>query len=154
LIMKKVGIGLLLGIGLVGDAIGVDFEDIKKDKEFQCVVEAVYHESRGEGREGWVWVSSVILNRVANEKYPNKPCAVVTDSGAFSYRTVLDKEDRTVDNQELFHKIQVSVYMTKLARTDVDLTDGALFFHSTDIQPHWADDRRYITTIGNHKFYK
>ena len=48
-----------------------------KANEFECLVEAIYHEARGEEFIGMLAVAGVVLTRKESSKYPNTICGVV-----------------------------------------------------------------------------
>ena len=47
------------------------------DGEKLCLAQAIYHEARGESREGQLAVANVIINRAFSKKYPSTICGVV-----------------------------------------------------------------------------
>ena len=49
--------------------------------EQQCLAEAMYHEARGEGKEGMYAVAAVIVNRVEDKRFPNSVCDVIYEGG-------------------------------------------------------------------------
>ena len=48
-----------------------------KADNFNCLVEAVYHEARSESLLGMLSVANVILTRKENSNFPNTICQVV-----------------------------------------------------------------------------
>jgi hypothetical protein len=47
------------------------------DDEMLCLTQAIYHEARGESRDGQLAVANVIINRAMSKKYPSTICGVV-----------------------------------------------------------------------------
>ena len=47
------------------------------DGEKLCLAQAIYHEARGESKEGQLAVANVIINRAMSKKYPSSICGVV-----------------------------------------------------------------------------
>ncbi len=120
----------------------------------RCLALAMYWEARGEGRHGMVAVGSVVLNRVADRRFPNNACDVVFQGGEtppcqFSWWCD-GKSDRPT-HQGLW---RTSLTLANELLTDPpgDPTQGALFFHSTSIKPPWKRTR--VAHIGNHVFYR
>ena len=46
-------------------------------RSVQCLAMNMYHEARGQGSAGLLAVSSVVLNRVADKRFPNDICEVI-----------------------------------------------------------------------------
>ena len=55
-----------------------------KSNDCKHIAEAVYHEARGEGKQGMVAVANVIMNRTKSRNI--SPAAVVQQPRQFSYR--------------------------------------------------------------------
>jgi len=125
--------------------------------ETECLATAMYHEARGEGERGMVAVAFVIYNRVASQLFPKSYCQVVLQKSQFSFTT-----DRNPDNIKDW-----GTYAKVLAMA-VELVENggfqrkkspvgnALFFNSFRRNSGWsyANARKFITTIGNHHFFK
>ena len=119
-----------------------------------CVALAMYWEARGEGLRGMQAVGSVILNRVADQRFPETPCGVVQQGGEtppcqFSWWCD-GKSDRPTNRTQWSTALTVADQM--LTRRPNDATGGALFFHSTAIRNPWR--RQQTARIGNHVFYR
>ncbi len=120
----------------------------------RCVALAMYWEARGEGREGMLAVGSVVLNRVADRRFPNSVCGVVYEGGEtppcqFSWWCD-GKSDRPT--QEVAWSESLGLAYELLAARPKDPTDGALFFHNTSVRPSWRRER--TARIGDHVFYR
>ena len=123
-------------------------------KEQQCLALAMYWEARGEGARGMQAVGSVILNRVADNRFPNSACQVVRDGGEvppcqFSWWCD-GKSDRPRDFQAWQGAMSIADDILHGKRRDP--TRGALYFHSTTVSPKWRLQR--VARIGNHVFYR
>jgi len=120
----------------------------------QCLALALYWEARGEGRQGMLAVSSVVLNRIEDERFPDTVCGVVYEGGESppcQFSWWCDGKSDDPINQAKWSEV-FSLAHTFLARRPQDPTDGALFYHATSIQNPW---RRQLTAqIGNHIFYR
>jgi N-acetylmuramoyl-L-alanine amidase len=119
-----------------------------------CLAEAMYWEARGEGADGMLAVSSVILNRVKDERFPGTVCAVIREGGEsppcqFSWWCD-GKSDYPTDRAQWGEILDLS--FTVLATRPKDPTDSALFYHASYLKTPW---RRELTAqIGNHIFYR
>jgi N-acetylmuramoyl-L-alanine amidase len=123
-------------------------------KSQQCLAMALYWEARGEGREGMLAVSSVVLNRIEDERFPDSVCGVLQEGGESppcQFSWWCDGKSDAPTNQTTWSEVD-SLAHTFLATRPQDPTDGALFNHATSIQRPW---RRQLTAqIGNHIFYR
>ena len=119
-----------------------------------CLALAMYWEARGEGTAGMQAVGAVVLNRVADPRFPDTACAVVKEGGErppcqFSWWCD-GKSDRPSSAAAWSAALAVADGM--LSGPYRDRTNGALFFHSTAIRSPWQ--RQQTATIGNHVFYR
>lgn len=126
-------------------------------KDLECLAEAIYFEARGESLDGQRAVAEVILNRVKSKKFPNSICEVVRQGTGrkhncqFSY--YCDGRPELVHEDEAFDKID-SWSRDYPIRSSKGLTGGALYFHATNVQPHWASHFHRSAKVGRHIFYR
>ena len=56
----------------------VNANEVKYDmSSVKCLTDNMYHEARDQGTAGFLGVSSVVLNRVRDKRFPNTICEVV-----------------------------------------------------------------------------
>lgn len=132
--------------------------DIYGSPNVECVIEAVYFESRGESVEGWKATTEVIVNRSKMDKYPDTLCEVVQQNKQFSYRNGKTKEQLKYDNPMVVYKISQTVYQhlydieknpkKRMLPECVSHYDGKAFK-----KPYWASKMRMVKEIGAHQFY-
>ncbi len=127
-----------------------------------CLAQAIYHEARGESRDGQLAVANVIINRAFSKKFPTTICGVVyqnADKGRYKCqftfacdgRSDMGRErtawDRSVElATQAFHEFQQG------DRPGV-VPDSALFYHTTEVSPDWSNTFRRVAAIGSHIFY-
>jgi len=132
------------------------------DSERTCLAQAIYHEARGEPREGQLAVANVIINRAFSKKYPQTICGVVfqnADKGRYKCQFTFACDGRSDVGTEraawnrsvklaetAFHEFQTG------DRPGV-IPDSALFYHTTSVAPGWGNKFRRVATIGSHIFY-
>jgi len=132
------------------------------DSERTCLAQAIYHEARGESREGQLAVANVIINRAFSKKYPRTICGVVfqnADKGRYKCQFTFACDGRSDIGTEraawnrsvklaetAFHEFQTG------DRPGV-IPDSALFYHTTSVAPGWGNKFRRVATIGSHIFY-
>ncbi|WP_232831334.1 cell wall hydrolase [Pseudogemmobacter bohemicus] len=124
-------------------------------REWQCLTEAIYFESRGESLKGQFAVAEVILNRRDSGLYPASVCGVVRQAGGggcqFSYTcNGTSTTMRDGDAREVAGRI-ASVMLSGAPR---DLTAGATHFHTRGVKPSWSKRFAQTTAIGSHLFYR
>ena len=51
--------------------------NINQIKSIECLALNMYHEARGQGSAGLLAVTSVVLNRVKDKRFPNTICEVI-----------------------------------------------------------------------------
>jgi spore germination cell wall hydrolase CwlJ-like protein len=67
--------------------------------EINCLAKAVYHEARGEPREGQLAIAKTVLNRVSDPKFPKSVCKVVYQPNQFTnIRRLVIKDAKAWDN--------------------------------------------------------
>ena len=137
----------------VADAADRAAPDYRPDAK-RCLVETLYHEARGEGREGMLAVGAVVLNRKASVAYPDTVCGVVRQSddlGRCQFSWFCDGRSDALPTGGAVRQAE-AVAEALLAGTD-DPTGGATSFHAARVRPAWADELSETARIGRHVFY-
>lgn len=132
--------------------------DIYGSQNIECIIEAVYHEARGESVDGWKAVTEVILNRTNLDQYPDTICEVVHQNKQFSYRNGDKKNNLRYYEPIPLYNITKTVYhhlyeinkdsKKKILPDCVSHYDGKSFS-----KPHWAKHMNMVKEIGGHQFY-
>ena len=131
-------------------------------RELKCLALNIYHEARGESKEGQYAVAVVTLNRRDAKRYPDDVCRVVyqwgwnkkrnAQIGAFSWTTDqladIPKESNAWRDA---YAIAEEVYNNRYERGSLR---DALFYHADYVKPRWARNKTRIAKIGRHIFYK
>ncbi|MEM6438911.1 MAG: cell wall hydrolase [Pseudomonadota bacterium] len=124
------------------------------EDDLQCLARAIYHEARGEPRDGRMAVAEVVLNRVDHPDYPDTICGVVHDRrfGGCQFSWVCmgvapPRQGRVfADAQSLAARM--------IAAPRRPLTRGATHFHTRAINPGWARRLTRTAIYGEHVFYR
>lgn len=124
-------------------------------KPHACLTEAIYFEARGTSHEGQRAVGEVILNRVADSRFPATVCTVVdhrfNGSCQFSYRC--DSISEEFGNKLDLATAQ-AIARDLLTERGADITNGALFFHAASMSPgSWFSSLRRHGPFGGNIFY-
>lgn len=118
------------------------------NKESDILLRIAMAEAEGEGTEGKALVMRVVLNRVADEEFPDDVENVVFQQGQF--QPVSD--NGRYWNVEPDAECYKALYMVQCENWDE--TEGALYFCRTGSSPWMENNTEYLFTIGNHSFYK
>tara|TARA_R110000803_G_scaffold78073_2_gene143074 strand:+ start:4409 stop:4954 length:546 start_codon:yes stop_codon:yes gene_type:complete len=132
-----------------------------------CLAQNIYFESANQPEVGRMAVAQVVINRVYDDQFPDSICGVVYQS--------YTRENWKGDIVPILHKCQFSWYCD--GKSDVptdsqtwsealdladsimsymafDVTSGALYYHTTSVDPYWNDYLTPTVTINDHIFYK
>lgn len=136
---------LILSIGaiLFGDYTPLDRS---------CATAAVYGEARGESELGQAMVAKVILNRVADKRWPGSVCAVVAQHRQFAgYHAVTPGAQSTV----AWRNAENIVDAVLAGQFSPGSCGRATHFHASWAYPAWATSRRMkrLCRIDSHIFY-
>ena len=133
-----------------------------------CLAQNIYHEARNESTAGMVAVANVTINRMRDPSFPNTICEVVFEGPHYTskksgkiypyknrcqFSWYCDGLSDKVKNTRKFNQIfTLSDYVIK--NPDLDITDGALFYHADYVNPGWAGRMNKVAQIDAHIFYK
>jgi spore germination cell wall hydrolase CwlJ-like protein len=139
------------------------FISAAKANDFNCLVEAIYHEARSEDVLSQLAVANVILTRVESSNFPNTICKVVHQGKYWKGNPIRNrchfsywcdgKSERMTDLKSLI-KI-LSVAEMALKGTQIKQTVGATHYHAAYVTPFWSSDPQFksLGQIGTHIFY-
>ena len=123
-------------------------------------------EARGEPFIGRVAVASVVMNRVADERFPNEICEVVYQGPTYKTRPDVPVRHRcqfsfycdgksdeiNFDTKPAQEALQVALMIADGMVFDV--TEGSTFYHAVYVNPAWAKTKTRVVQIQNHIFYR
>lgn len=126
-----------------------DKADLEKfsDAEMHCLSVAVYHEARGETRDGQLAVAQVVLNRARSGRFPKSICGVVLQPAQFSSI----RSNWNPRESAMWRRAQ-EIAQQAIEGERVHAVGDALYFHATHVQPGWRMQR--VAAVGNHIFYR
>jgi spore germination cell wall hydrolase CwlJ-like protein len=134
-----------------------------KADDFNCLVEALYHEARSESFIGMLSVANVILTRKESSNFPDTICKVVHQGKYWKGNPIKDKchfsywcdgrPERFTDMEGLIKSINVAEM--SLNGIQIKQTVGATHYHASYVTPGWASDPNFksLGQIGTHVFY-
>ena len=163
----------LLVAGLIAFPIvtSSDFPEHLPDseQELNCLALNMYHEARGEGTAGILAVSYVVLNRVNDSRFPDTICGVVKQGHHIKTKEGISqpiknkcqfswycdgKSDQPKNKRVYDRLVSFSKYILSPDTTQIDITDGALFYHAEYVSPSWSKTKQKTAKIGVHIFYR
>ena len=136
---------------------------VAKADEFNCLVEALYHEARSESFIGMLSVAGVILTRKESSNFPDTICKVVHQGKYWKGNPIKDKcqfsywcdgkPERFIDIEGLIKSLNVAEM--SLNGIQSKQTVGATHYHASYVTPGWASDPNFksLGQIGTHVFY-
>ena len=134
-----------------------------KADDFNCLVEALYHEARSESFIGMLSVANVILTRKESSNFPSTICKVVHQGKYWKGNPIKDKchfsywcdgrPERFTDIAGLIKSINVAEMSLK--GIQVRQTVGSTHYHASYVTPRWASNPHFksLGQLGNHIFY-
>lgn len=132
------------------------------DGEKLCLAQAIYHEARGESKEGQLAVANVIINRAMSKKYPSSICGVVfqnADKGRYKCQFTFACDGRSDVGREpgawrrSMQLAEAAFYEYQQGERPGVVPSSALFYHTTKVAPKWSHTYRRVAAIGSHIFY-
>jgi spore germination cell wall hydrolase CwlJ-like protein len=126
--------------------------------EMECLSKNIFYEAGVEDELGKFAVAQVTLNRVKDGGFGSNFCKVIYAKNRIKGKTTcafswtckryneppsgpLWKESQRVAEQFVRESIRLRPIQ------------DALYYHSTDVDPYWADDSKRIYRVGKHIFY-
>ena len=131
-----------------------------------CLALNTYHEAKNQSMIGQVATAQVVMNRVADSRYPNTVCEVVKQGPKYKGSDVPvrhkcqfswfcdGKSDEPKKDSEAWFKAQDYARIVLSGRIVLDVTEGATHYHATYVRPAWAKTKTRTTRIERHIFYR
>ena len=131
-----------------------------------CMAVNLYHEAGNQSMIGQMAVGQVVLNRVADDRFPNTVCEVVKQAVTyknsnkpvrwkcqFTWYCDGKKDEPNFESRTWRLALDhASILITK--RIVLDITEGATHYHATYVRPAWAKTKTRTTRFDRHIFYR
>ena len=137
---------------------------------FICLALNTYHEAKNQSMIGQIATAQVVMNRVADNRYPNTVCEVVKQGPhrpswenpekeypvkhRCQFSWYCDGKSDIPKNEKAWKKAQDYAYLVLYNRINLDVTEGATHYHATYVRPAWAKTKTRTTRIEKHIFYR
>jgi spore germination cell wall hydrolase CwlJ-like protein len=121
-----------------------------------CLAQNMWFEARGSSVSDQLAVAHVVLNRVADPRYPDDICAVVWQPKQFSW-THDGRSDRVRFGNRIDRRIWkelVQLSMAAMGGQLEDPTGGATHYHADYVRPDWARRMDLLIRIDDHLYYR
>lgn len=124
-------------------------------RQIQCMAVNSYFEARAEPREGIIAVHNVVMNRVADDRFPDTPCGVIYQRNrrGCQFSWFCDGRSDYPSNRELYSQLEQLAEEVYIGNYE-DITHGAQFYHATYVRPRWRHAMSETRRIGLHVFYE
>ena len=131
-----------------------------------CLALNTYHEAKNQSMIGQVATAQVVMNRVADSRYPNTVCEVVKQGPKYKGSDVPvrhkcqfswfcdGKSDAPKKDSKEWRMAQEYARIVLSGRNVLDVTEGATHYHATYVKPSWAKTKTRTTRIESHIFYR
>lgn len=115
-----------------------------------CLALAIYYEARNQPIDGQIEVAMVVMNRVADDKFPNDVCSVVYEPSQFSFT-----EDGKLERPKHSSWIEIKTLAKDILNHPKKYDDGnnVLYYHAHYVNPSWSNDYELVGKIADHLFY-
>jgi len=104
-----------------------------------------------------VAVAHVVINRVANDEFPESICQVIRQGGETLNRCQFswwcDGKPDVPTNPDAWQQA-IATARSVLAGESIDPTGGALYFHNEGVNPPWTGSLIRTGKIDAHVFYR
>lgn len=137
---------------------------------FICLALNTYHEAKNQSMVGQIATAQVVMNRVADDRYPNTVCEVVKQGPhrpswedpekeypirhRCQFSWYCDGKPDVPKNEKAWKKAQDVAFLVLYNRINLDVTEGATHYHATYVRPAWARTKTRTTRIEKHIFYR
>ena len=137
---------------------------------FICLALNTYHEAKNQSLVGQVATAQVVMNRVADDRYPNTICEVVKQGPTrpswenpekeypirhrCQFSWYCDGKPDVPKNEKAWRKAQDVAFLVLYNKINLDVTEGATHYHATYVRPAWARTKTRTTRIEKHIFYR
>jgi spore germination cell wall hydrolase CwlJ-like protein len=133
-------------------------KDRRLARERYCLAAAVYYEARGEPHSGQMAVAQVVLNRVADPRYPNTICGVVFQDENQRHRCQFSfacdgRPERPRPGEAWTRSLELAKEFQDGTRYSE--VEDATHYHASYVRPSWSrsNEMRRVGRIGGHIFY-
>jgi spore germination cell wall hydrolase CwlJ-like protein len=163
--MKRLVLAILAATQISATTVtGETFFNAEQRPQLYCLAQNIYYETRGSSRADQAAVADVVLNRVADHRYPNTICGVVRQGKKHADGSMVrnkcqfswycDGKSDWPTNQDAWNNAKSLAFNITVFGDFSGITEGATHYHADYVNPRWARHFTLTGTIGRHKFYR
>jgi len=127
------------------------------EKDIDLLARTAWGEARGEGVRGMQAVMNVIMNRAKQGGWWGDSIETVVKKrlqfSAWNENDPNRERMLTVNESDPWFRAALDLAKIAVRGELADITGGATHYHTTSINPTWADASKVTAQIGNHVFY-
>lgn len=164
--LKRILMTVCAVVSMSSAAESADFNE-----EMSCMADNMYWESRNQSFRGLIAVGNVVMNRVADPRYPNTICEVIKqgptrrswknptefypirDRCQFSWYCDGKSDEIPEVDANLYEYVRALAVKVS-GNFFGDITDGATHYHAYYVRPDWADTKTPTVRVDAHIFYR
>jgi len=132
-----------------------------------CLAKNIYFEAGNQSVAGKVAVANVTMNRVTHHRFPGTICNVVYQGptyinwkgnefpkrGRCQFSWYCDgKKDEPLDSRTWLESLRIADAVLYMEYQDI--SDGALWYHASYVEPAWSKHLHEVMTVDDHIFYR
>lgn len=132
----------------------------EQQKEFNCIVSGLWHESRGEPEAGIRAVMSVIYNRKNHKDYPDSFCGVILQPRQFSAfnnnKGLATKALKPIGakDKQVYDVVSYIAHQSILGRFRPVLDRDVLWYTNVRVKNQWIVRMKVVKIVSSHQFMK
>ena len=131
-----------------------------------CLALNIYHEAKNQSMLGQLAVAEVVMNRVEDTRFPDSVCEVIKQGITYKGTDVPilhkcqfswycdGKNDTPRDTVKFLEAKTHAKWVMDNYGIERDITDGALMYHASYVNPYWSKSYTKTSRIESHIFYK
>lgn len=126
------------------------------DEGITCLARTIYWEARGEDSASMEAVANVVMNRLAQKRFPNRICDVVREGreqGSCQFSWWCDGHTDEAEDEKSYENAK-EIARKALNNQLADRTRGALYFLHGKVTTSWSAEYIKTVEIGEFSFYK
>ena len=152
----SVGVWITGSILALGGILGASWYTQGKEKQIECLAKNLYFEVGNQGTAGMLAVSSVVINRINDDRFPNTMCKVIHQKrgGVCQFSWYCDGKSDEPKDETGWLKAKDYARIVYHNWLFFDVTEGATHYHATYVKPAWARTKTRTTRIESHIFYR
>ena len=130
------------------------------EKQFKCMVEAIYFEAGNQSYQGKIGVANVIQERVRTDKKGRGVCEVIRKPKQFSYfqMSAYKRQNIQINNPKVRVAMMnaVTIALAAMREKLPNIVKGAQFYLNPGKATDFSWSRKFYRTVivGDHHFYR